>query len=155
MTTFQTTISVVPGSMQVADIPNEIALGWLKDHGKRCCYQLDGGQLYHAALLPRAVGGYYIILNKQARAIAGITTGSSVTVTLTPDTSDFQCEMPDELAEVLATDPEAYEVFQSLTPGRQRSLIYLVTAVKSTDKRIERALRVARALQIGQTDPRF
>lgn len=152
--TFQTTIGLVPGEMRVADIPDDVATHWLQTYGKRCCYQLNDGAHHHAALLPRGTGGWYIIVNKQARAAAGASVGNKVKVTLLPDTSEFQSEMPDELAEVLATDPEADALFRTLTAGRQRSLIYLVTAVKSTDKRIERALKIAKALQTGQTDPR-
>lgn len=152
--TFQTTIYVVAGPMQVADIPDDIAAEWVKAHGKRCLYQLADGKPYHGGFMANGRGGYFVIVNKQVRATANATVGSQVTMTLTPDTSEFGCEMPDEFAEVLATDPEADEVFRRLTPGRQRSLIYLVTGVKSIDKRIGRALRVAEALKIGLTDPR-
>lgn len=152
--TFQTTLYVVPGPMQVADIPDEVAAGWINTHGRRCLYQLANGKPYHGGLVPNGRGGYFVIVNKQARAAANLIAGSQITMTLTPDTSEFGCEMPDEFAEVLAIDPEADEVFRSLTPGRQRSLIYLVTGVKSTEKRIDRALRVAEALKIGLTDPR-
>jgi hypothetical protein len=154
MSTFQTSISVSLGSMQVAEIPADVAAAWLQTHGKRCLYQLHDGKPYHGGLISNGLGGYFVIINKQARAAAQTQVGSLVTMTLTPDSSEFGCEMPDELAEVLATDPDADMVFRAQTPGRQRGLIYLVTAVKSSDKRIDRALQIVKALQGGQTDPR-
>ncbi len=154
MSTFETSISVNLGSMQVAELPADVAATWLQTHGKRCLYQLYNGKPYHGGLISNGLGGYFVIINKQARAAAHMEIGSLVTMTLTPDSSEFGCEMPDELAEVLATDPDADAVFRAQTPGRQRGLIYLVTAVKSSDKRVDRALRIAKALQAGQTDPR-
>ena len=43
-------------------------------------------------------------------------------------------QKPEELKEVLDTDPEADSIFNGLTEGNHRSLIYLVTQVKSSDK---------------------
>jgi uncharacterized protein YdeI (YjbR/CyaY-like superfamily) len=56
--------------------------------------------------------------------------------------------------EVLASDPEADRVFHSLTEGNQRGLMYLVTQVKSSDKRIDRALKIADKIKQGITSPR-
>jgi uncharacterized protein YdeI (YjbR/CyaY-like superfamily) len=58
------------------------------------------------------------------------------------------------LSEVLDTDPKANEVFHSLTEGNQRGLMYLVTQVKSSEKRIERALKIAEKIKAGITSPR-
>lgn len=154
MFTFESVLYVVPGPMQVADIPAEVVAEWLPAYGKRCLYQLDNGKPYHGGFVHNGRGGYFIIVSKQARAVVKAKPGSTVRMTIMPDTSEFGCDMPDEFAEVLATDPEADDAFRALTPGRQRTLIYIVAGVKSADKRIERALRVAEALKIGQTDPR-
>ncbi len=62
--------------------------------------------------------------------------------------------MPEELEEVLNIDLDAHTKFHSLTAGNQRSLIYLVTQVKSSEKRIERALKIAEKIKNGVTAPR-
>jgi uncharacterized protein YdeI (YjbR/CyaY-like superfamily) len=62
--------------------------------------------------------------------------------------------MPEELREVLDTDPEAGRVFDSLTEGNKRGLMYLVSQVKSSDKRIERSFIIAAKLKRGITSPR-
>jgi len=154
MITFETRIHTVPGPMQVVEIPADVAEAWLPVNGKRCLYKLFDGELYHGGFIHNGLGGYQLIIGKKARDAAGVSAGSAVTITLSPDTSRYGCDMPDELAEVLATDSKANDVFHALTPGRQRSLIYLVTAVKSTDKRIGRSLKIAEALHLGLTDPR-
>ncbi len=61
--------------------------------------------------------------------------------------------MPEELAEVLRTDPEAEVVFNRLTPGNKRGLMALVNMVKSVDKKIERALLIAEKIRRGVHSP--
>lgn len=62
--------------------------------------------------------------------------------------------MPEEFKEVLNSDQEADEIFHSLTEGNQRGLIYLVSQVKSSDKKIERALKIVARIKNGVTTPR-
>jgi uncharacterized protein YdeI (YjbR/CyaY-like superfamily) len=78
-----------------------------------------------------------------------------VNPTFEADTSEFHFEMPEEFAEILAQDPDADEVFQGLTDGNKRSLIYLLSLVKSTDKKIERGLLIALKLKLGVTQARL
>ena len=49
-------------------------------------------------------------------------------------------EMPPELAELLRQDEEGKTRFNQLTPGRQRYIIHYVSAVKSSQLRIDRAI---------------
>jgi hypothetical protein len=51
-------------------------------------------------------------------------------------------DLPEELIEVLAQDEEGNKIWQSYTPGLQRSLAYYVNSVKNTDSRIKRALEL-------------
>jgi len=51
-------------------------------------------------------------------------------------------ELPEELIEVLAQDEEGNNIWQSFTPGLQRSLAYYVQSVKNTDSRIKRSLEL-------------
>ena len=48
--------------------------------------------------------------------------------------------MPAEFREVLKQDPEGNKLFHSLTPGKQRSILWFVGNVKDIDKRIQTAL---------------
>jgi uncharacterized protein YdeI (YjbR/CyaY-like superfamily) len=78
-----------------------------------------------------------------------------ITLSFKEDDSEFQFEMPEEFLEVLYQDPDADAVFQGLTDGNKRGLIYVITLVKSSEKRIERSLKVAEKLKIGVTSPRL
>ena len=73
----------------------------------------------------------------------------TVQMELKEDESQFQFEEAEEWNEVLATDPIAKDIFDQLTPGNQRSILYLITRVKSSEKRIERSLHIAEQLKRG------
>ena len=48
--------------------------------------------------------------------------------------------MPLELEQALKLDEVANGLFHALTAGKQRNLIYLVSQVKSSEKRVKKAL---------------
>lgn len=51
-------------------------------------------------------------------------------------------------------DTEAKRLFESLSDGNKRGLIYLITSVKATEKRIDRSLKIADQIKAGITSPR-
>lgn len=104
--------------------------------------------------MPKKGDGYFVNIGQAICKKLKIKEGSTVTAALSVDSSEYQFEMPEELEEVLNTDEEANQIFNSLTAGNQRGLIYLVMQVKSPDKKIERALKIAARLKSGITSPR-
>jgi Bacteriocin-protection, YdeI or OmpD-Associated/Domain of unknown function (DUF1905) len=110
---------------------------------------------FHCAFMPKKEGGFFINLGSKLCKELDLKVGSQVELVFKEDKTEFQFEMPEEFDEVLAQDPDADAVFQNLTDGNKRGLIYLVTLVKSSDKRIERALNIAEKLKLGITSPRL
>ena len=128
---------------------------FLKNGNKRVLCTLNGEQEFHAALMPKKEGGHYINIGSAICKKLKIKLGSTVRVSLRADETPYQFDMPEEFEEVLASDPAAGKVFRELSEGNQRGLIYLVTQVKSPDKRIERAFKIASKLKAGITSPRL
>ncbi|HSF45396.1 MAG TPA: YdeI/OmpD-associated family protein [Chitinophagaceae bacterium] len=124
------------------------------NQNRRVICAMNGKVEFHCALMPKKEGGYFIIVGSSVCRKLKIQAGSKIRATFTIDQSEYQFEMPEELSEVLDTDPEAREIFHSLTAGNQRGLMYLVAQVKSSEKRIERALKIAARIKAGITSPR-
>jgi Bacteriocin-protection, YdeI or OmpD-Associated/Domain of unknown function (DUF1905) len=114
-----------------------------------------GSEDFHCAFMPKKEGGYFINLGSTICKKLNLKEGDSITLSFAEDNSEFQFEMPEEFSEVLYQDPDADAVFQALTDGNKRGLIYVITLVKSSEKRIERALKVAEKLKMGVTSPRL
>ncbi len=105
---------------------------------KRVVYTIDGGSGLHAGIM--SAGDYkYILLNNQICKDHNLEVGDTCALSIERDDSKYGMLMPEELEEYLAQEPLAGEYFETLTPGKQRNLIYIVSKLKSTDKRIEKS----------------
>lgn len=58
-----------------------------------------------------------------------------------PVKDSVELELPEELLEALEADPEYYEAFFALTPGRQRSYIINLNGAKKSETRISRIIK--------------
>ncbi len=112
------------------------------DKSRRVVCILNENLTLHCAIMPYQ-DAWYISMNKGNLKKLGLKVGSPVEVSICKDHSEYGLPMPEELGEVLEQDPLAKGYFDQLTAGKKRSLIHLVNGVKSTDKRIERALMIA------------
>ena len=104
---------------------------------------------YQCAMLPRGDGSFLITVNKKIRDQLKLKIGSQVQVNLHKDRSEYGLPMPEEFAEVLAQDHEGSRLFHALTPGKLRTLLYIVGNVKNTEKRILRALAIVEHLKMN------
>ena len=112
---------------------------------RRVVCTLNGKHTFQCALLPNK-DEYCIVVNKGIRDKLGIVDGDIIQVELAADTSKYGAPMPEELREVLKQDPKGNKLFHALTPGKQRSLIFLTRGVKDVDKRIHLALLILKHL---------
>ena len=118
--------------------------------GKRVICTLNEKINYQCALLPRGDGSYLITVNKSTQTKLGLKIGSKVNVSLRKDESEYGLPMPEELAEVLAQDEEGSRLLHALTPGKIRTLLYMVGQPKNTDIRLHRALTVVEHLKMNK-----
>ena len=135
-----------PMEMYYLKIPALLAQSLTASKKVRLVCTLAGSIRFQCALMPRSDGDFYITLNKKNRTALRLTEGSQVDTLLELDQSRYGLDMPEELAEVLAQEPEGDQIFHALTAGRQRSFIFWVSQAKSPDKRIERALTLVEKL---------
>ncbi len=95
----------------------------------------------HCALMPLDEGSY-ILINQKVRKKLGISIGDSVSVSIEKDTSEYGIPMPESFMTLLDQDEIGNKHFHALTPGKQRSLIYIVNKVKNIDKQINKGLAI-------------
>lgn len=90
---------------------------------------------------------HYILLNKEVLKKYKLEIGDEVSVELQPDISKYGIDISEEMEEVLYSDPEGNAFFDKLTPGVQRSLIYMINKIKSSQLRIERSFVILEHLK--------
>ncbi len=122
------------------DVPKDICDQLLEV--KRVVCTVNGIETFQCGLLPDGSGGRLISLNKQRKKKLGLEEGDLVDLELKKDDSKYGLEMPDEMLELLKHDDMAWRKFHDLTPGKQRSLLYLVGKPKSKEIRCRKAMAV-------------
>jgi len=90
---------------------------------------------------------YYLFLGNAFRKKAGIRIGEMVTISIKPDPNPTEIVMPEEWQEYLEQDEEAKTVWDTLTPGLQRSLTYYISTAKHIDTRINRSIALGEKLK--------
>ncbi len=127
-------------------VPDKIYELYSEMNVVRFICQINNGKVFPCAILSAGIDGKYIIVSNKLKKEHKIEVGDKVSVVLEPDTSKYGMPMPKELEELLIQEPQFELYFERLTPGRQRALIHLVAKLKSTTKRIEKALIISNHL---------
>ena len=115
--------------------------------GTRVLCSINGNENIHSGIMGKGDGDGYIIINKANQKKWGIGPNEKLEATIEPDTSKYGMEMPEELEALLEQDREGAEAFDAITPGRQRFIINHVDGVKSSQKRIDRAIKMIENLK--------
>lgn len=108
---------------------------------------------FHAAL-KKYRGRYIMMFSKNKQQELGLLPNDYFALQLFEDTSKYGVEVPEELEAVLLSDYDAYQIFESLTKGKQRGLIYAITRIKKSQTRIDKSLILCENLKRGVRDSR-
>lgn len=136
-------------------VPNQIADELIDGADRRIVVTVNDKERYHCAIHGDGAGGFRIMLNQQRCKKLKLTRGEPIQVNVEKDRSEYGMEMSEELREVLDQMPRADELFHKCTKGRQRTLIYWVQNVKSSDIKIRRAIVMCTHLEEQDGTPDF
>jgi hypothetical protein len=128
------------------EVPEKIASRLVSEGSRRVEGTINGHPV-RRAIQNRRNGERIIILGQGLLRDIGAGFGDPVEVALGVDSDPDYVDMGEELAEVLEQDEEAAARWNSMTPGRQRSLALYVTTARRTETRIKRALELAEKLR--------
>jgi len=142
------------GSSHHIPLSVEQATEILEKIGKRVLCTVNDKVSIHCAILRSEKLGYYIMVGKATKKKIMAEADDALKLKIEKDSSTYQAEIPEELAAVLETDEEATMLFDKLTAGKKRSIIYFISRVKKSDTRITKALKVIECLKMGITDLR-
>ncbi|MAO66589.1 MAG: hypothetical protein CL666_16480 [Balneola sp.] len=115
--------------------------------GTRLMCSINGEKAFHGGMVALGGGAAYITVNKKRMKEYAVEKGDEVEVILTEDTSKYGMEMPEELEALLEQDAEGVRRFKNITPRQQRYIIHYVSQVKSSQKRIDRAIMLINNLK--------
>jgi hypothetical protein len=105
---------------------------------KRIICTLNNAFTFHCAMIPKKTF-HYIMLSKDKIKTLNIDLNDEFLVEIIPDKSEFGMDICEELEEVLASDPDGNSLFEKLTSGKKRSIIYLINKTKNAHIKIEKS----------------
>lgn len=126
--------------MHYLEVPEKIVKKLGGKFSMRLLCTVNSTLTFQCGLVALGNGDAYISINAKRMKLLNVTFGSKVSVELKKDESKYGMKVPEELAELLAQDPEGMKRFKKLPPGKQRYIIHYVSTVKSTQLRIDRAI---------------
>lgn len=129
-------------------IPNSIAQEFLKNKTKRVICTINNSLSFHCAIMPSGDGTHFIMINKENRKKLDLNIGDPIVIQLEKDSSKYGIHLPEEMEELLLLDEEGSAVFHQLTPGKQRSLLFIIGKPKSSDIRLKKAVVVLDYLKL-------
>jgi hypothetical protein len=105
-----------------------------------------GGHTYRSSVAVR--GGQFLIpLSAENRTAAGVAAGDEVEVELTLDTAPREVEVPADLAEALAADPVARQLFDGLPFTHRKEYVRWIEEAKKPETRQNRVAKTLTKLK--------
>jgi hypothetical protein len=128
-------------------VPGKIAAELIERNSRRVLCSINDAPERQCALLPIGNEIYVISVNRELQKKLRLRIGEKFEVRLRKDKSKYGLPMPEEFAELLKQDRDAHRLIHALTPGKLRTLLYIVGRGKTSDQRIEWAVIIVRHLK--------
>jgi hypothetical protein len=122
-------------------ISADIASKYIDGNNRRILCQINGQHSMQCALMP-SKDGFFILINKNLVSKLNLMEGADVKLKIAKDHSEFGHEVPESFQVLLDQDVDGRGYFDQLTPGKQRSLIYIVGKVKNPDGQLNKGMAI-------------
>jgi len=123
------------------EVPEDVVLAF--GRGRRVAVTVTvNGYTYRSTIASRG-GRFLIPVSAAIRAETGLEADDPIAVSLELDDAPREVEVPHELANALAADPDAAEAWQKLSYSRKRQHTLAIDGAKASETK---ARRVAKAI---------
>ncbi|MEL7531970.1 MAG: YdeI/OmpD-associated family protein [Bacteroidota bacterium] len=116
-----------------------------KKRSTRLVCTLDDSLSYSCGLNHLGDGNFFIILSTKNLQKIGKELGDTITFEIKEDPNPLGVAVPEVLDVLLQQDPEAKSIYDTITEGKKRSLIYTIMRIKDIDKQIQSSLEFLQA----------
>ena len=128
------------------EIPNEIGHPFIVGNDRRIKCTIGDEPPIPGALMPKGEI-YTIYIKKDFMRRNGLEEGDKVQILIEKESSKYGIPIPESFEVLLDQDVEGSRKFHKLTPGKQRSLIHIVSKVKNVDSQLPKGLAIMHHLK--------
>lgn len=135
-------------------LPEDIVRPFLEKGHKRVKVRanFEGKDIIFHGALQKSKNRYVLTFGKSNQKALGIFPNDYFQLQFFEDTSKYGVDMPEELDAVLLSDLEAHRIFETLTDGKKRGIIYMIARYKTPQTRIDKSLLLCENLKRGIRD---
>lgn len=137
MPTFRAVLLATGGNNVGIPVPEEIVASFGRGRRVPVVVTIDGGYSYRNTIT--SMGGQFLLsFNAETRKATGRGAGDEIEVGLELDDAPRVVEVPPDLAEALAANPAAQQVWSKLSYSHQRQHAEAIAAAKAAETRARR-----------------
>lgn len=151
---FEVSVGGEFNSIHIVALPLEVVKPFVDKGHKRVKVVAsfeDKSISFHAALQKRQ-GRYFMMFSKNNQKTLGIFPNDYFQLQFFEDTSKYGVDVPEEFEAVMLSDYEAYQIFENLTIGKKRGIIYMISRYKNSQTRIDKSILLCENLKRGIRD---
>lgn len=104
---------------------------------------------YRSSIFPMGEGKFYMVVNKEMRAGAGVRAGDLIAMTMAPDTEPRVITPPADFVAALDANPEAQAAWERLSYTHQRDYVRPIVEAKKPETRERHIARAIERLAAG------
>ena len=121
-----------------ADLVNQ----YEKKRSTRLICTIDDAVSYSCGLNHLGDGNFFIIIATKHLKKLGKELGDEITAEISEDPNPLGVEIPEVLQVLLAQDEYARKIFDQITDGKKRSLIYATRSIKDIDLQVQKIMSI-------------
>ncbi|WP_247234279.1 YdeI/OmpD-associated family protein [Telluribacter sp. SYSU D00476] len=133
--------------MTYLEIPPDVVQQLGGSFSMRLICTVNNALDWQCGLVALGQGAAYISISAKRMKALRVRLGDEVLVSLVKDESEYGVPVPEELQELFGQDPEGFQRFKQLAPGKQRYIINYVATVKNSQLRVDRAIQLIENLK--------
>jgi hypothetical protein len=148
---FEATLFAI-GSWTLLMLPKS-ASAQLPSRGMTMIEGTINGSRFRAPLEPDGKGSHWFRVDDTMRDAAGADAGDTVTLAIEPAKECPEPEVPEDVQNALAADPQAHTLWMTITPNARWDWIRWIRATSQPDTRLRHIEVACSKLKAGQRRP--
>jgi hypothetical protein len=135
------------GGYYFLEVPSEIVQEFSKGKASRLVCNLDDAVALNCGLNHLGNGNYFIIIATRHIKTLKKTPGDIIKATIKESNDSLGVAVPEVLEALLSQDEDLNKIYNQMSDGKKRSLIFLIKNIKNIDLQVQKTISFLNAVK--------